>query len=44
MKNNEDIKNTDTSVEIPAFKKNSLFNPNLDFDDTLGFIPFNEFE
>ena len=44
MNNNEDIKNTDTSIEIPVFKKNSLFDPNLDFDNTLGFISFNEFE
>lgn len=41
--NNEQIK-TSTSNEVPEFKKNSLFNPNLGFDSNLGFIPFNEFE
>ena len=44
MNNNEDIKNTDTSIEIPVFKKNSLFDSTVGFDETLGFVPFNEFE
>jgi hypothetical protein len=41
--NNEQIK-TSTSNEVPEFKKNSLFDPNLEFDSTLGFIPLNEFK
>lgn len=43
MDNNEEIKITDTPIEVPVFKKNLLFDPDLDFDPDCGFIPFNEF-
>lgn len=38
----EEIK-TSTSNEVPEFIKNSFFNPNFDFDEMLGFTPYNEF-
>jgi hypothetical protein len=42
--NDEQIKNTDTSAEMPVLKSNPLFDTLLGFDDTFGFTPFCEFE
>ena len=44
MNNENNIQKNETiSNEIVSFQKNSLFNPNIDFDSMLGFTPFSEF-